>query len=145
MIMQFDSPRLRIARQFVLSAALLLMGAVLAPGAHGQGMGGMMNASPDERADARITVLTQRVSLTAAQATQLKPILVKQFTEQTALFQKYANGDRAAMRTEMQTMRTRNDAEILAVLTEAQKTTYKALVEEEAAQRANRMQGGGGQ
>ena len=49
------------------------------------------------------------------------------------------------MRTEMQALRTKNDTEILAVLTDAQKPKYQALVEEEAARRGNRGGGGGAQ
>ena len=143
MSMQIDPLRMRMVQRFILGTALLLMGLTLVPSAQAQGPGGM-NMSPDERAAARITVLTERIQLTAPQAEQLKPILVKQFTEQTALFQN-AGGDRAAMRTQMQALRTKVDAEILAVLTDAQKTSYKALVEEEAARRGNRGGGGGAQ
>jgi protein CpxP len=144
MSMQIDPLRMRMVQRFILGTALLLMGLLLVPSAQAQGPGGM-NMSPDERAAARITVLTERVQLTAPQAEQLKPILVKQFTEQTALFQNFSGGDRAAIRTEMQALRTKVDAEILAVLTDAQKTSYKALVEEEAARRGNRGGGGGAQ
>jgi hypothetical protein len=143
MAMQHDPLRLRAVQRFLIGTALLLLGLVAAPAAQAQGPGGM-NASPDERAAQRITVLTERVQLTAPQAAAVKPILVKMFTEQTAIFQKMqAGGDRAAVRTEMQALRTKYDAEIAAQLTEAQKKSYQALVEEEAARRGNRGGGGG--
>jgi periplasmic protein CpxP/Spy len=145
MAMQHDPLRLRSVQRILFAAALLLVALTVAPGAHAQGPGGM-NMSPEERATQRITLLTERIQLTAQQATALKPVLVKQFTEQTALFQKYqGGGDFSAMRTEMQTLRTKNDAEIAAQLTEEQKKSYAALVEEEAARRRERMGGGGGQ
>ena len=144
MAMQHDPLRLRAVQRFLFGTAFLLLALIVAPAAHAQGPGGM-NASPDERAAQRITVLTERVQLTPQQATAVKPILVKMFTEQTALFQKMqAGGDRAAMRTEMQALRTKFDAQIVAQLTEAQKKSYQALAEEEAARRGNRGAGGGG-
>ena len=141
---QHDAPGLRAVRQFLFAIVLVVLALAAAPAAHAQGPGGM-NASPDERAAQRITVLTERVQLTASQAAAVKPILVKMFTEQTALFQKMqAGGDRTAMRTEMQALRTKYDAEIVAQLTEAQKKLYQALSVEEAARRANRGAGGDG-
>jgi hypothetical protein len=102
-----------------------------------------MNMNPEERATQRVALLTERLQLTAQQATALKPILVKQFTEQTQLFQRNQGGDFAAMREEMTKMRTKYDAEITAQLTETQKKAYAAFTEEEAARRRNRMGGGG--
>ena len=143
MAMQHDPLRLRAVQRFLFGTMFLMLGLVVAPAANAQGPGGM-NASPDERATQRITVLTERVQLTPQQAAAVKPILVKMFTEQTAIFQKMqAGGDRAAMRTEMQALRTKYDAEVAAQLTDAQKKSYQTFLEEEAARRANR--GGGGQ
>ena len=131
-------------RRLVIGATLLLSGLALAPTADAQGPGGM-NASPDERATQRVTLLTERVQLTAQQQAAIKPILVKQFTDQTAIFQKMqAGGDRQAVMGEMQALRTKVDGEIVALLTsDAQKAAYQKLLEEEAARRANRGAGGG--
>src|SRR5690606_18163905 len=114
---------------FLLAVALLFTGLLHAPEVQAQG-GGMMNRSPDERATQRIALLTERVQIDAQQAEQLKPLLVKQFTEQTALFQKFqAGGDRAAMMGEMQALRVKFDEQIQAVLTADQKAKYATLLE----------------
>jgi periplasmic protein CpxP/Spy len=142
MATQFEALRRRTVQRLLLATAVLLTGLTLASGAQAQGPGGM-NASPEDRATQRITLLTERVHINAQQAEQLKPILVKQFTEQTALFQKFqGGGDRAAMMGEMQTLRTKFDEQVTAVLTAEQKTAYAALREEELARRRG---GGGGQ
>lgn len=144
MATQFDALCVRTVRRVLLAAALLLSGLVLAPAVQAQG-GGMMNRSPDERATMRIALLTERVQLDAQQAEQLKPLLVKQFTEQTALFQKFqASGNRAAMMGEMQALRAKYHEQLEALLTADQKTKYSALLEEEAARRPNRGGGGAG-
>ena len=145
MAKQFEVLRMRTVQRFMLATTALLLGLMFAPAADAQG-GGMMNMSPDERAAQRITVLTERVQITPQQGEQLKPILVKQFTEQVALFQKFqGGGDRQAMMGEMQALRTKYDEQIQAVLTAEQKPKYAALLEEEAARRRNRGGPGGGQ
>lgn len=132
------------ARRLLLALPLLMSAFVLVPAAQAQG-GGMMNMSPEQRADQRIGVLTERLQITAQQAEQLKPVLVKQFTEQVALFQKFqGGGDRQAMMGEMQALRTKYDEQIQAVLTAEQKPKYEALLAEETERRRNRMGGGGG-
>ena len=144
MAKQHQSLPRRGLRRLVLGAALLLSGLALAPGVQAQGPGGM-NMSPDERATQRVTLLTERVQLTAQQQAAVKPILVKQFTDQTVIFQKIqAGGDRQAVMGEMQALRTKVDADITALLTTpAQKAAYKTLIDEETARRANRGAGGG--
>ncbi|HEX6927019.1 MAG TPA: hypothetical protein VF167_16470 [Longimicrobiaceae bacterium] len=127
------------------TAGLMFVGLLFAAEASGQGRGGMMNASPEERAAQRIGLLTERLSLTPQQVEQIQPILVKQFTEQVELFRKFqGGGDRQAMMNEMRELRTRHDEQILSVLTEEQKTAYRTLQEEERTRRMNRMNGGGG-
>ncbi len=134
------------ARRLILALALLAAALILAPAAQAQG-GGMMNMSPEQRADQRIGVLLERVQITPEQSEQLKPVLVKQFTEQVALFQKFqGGGDRQAMMGEMQALRAKYDGEIEALLNAEQKTRYQALLADEAEARRNRMRGmGGGQ
>src|SRR5690606_37800538 len=97
------------------------------PAAQAQGGGGMMSRSPEERAEQRIGLLTERLQLTAQQSEQLRPILVKQFTEQVALFQKFQAGDdRQGMMGEMQTLRAKYDEQTQALLTAEQKVKYEA-------------------
>ena len=133
----------RLLRRLLPMAALLCVGLLSATSAAAQG--GMMNASPEERAEQRLGVLTERLQLSTEQAQQLQPVLVKQFTEQVELFSRLQpGGDRQAMMTEMRALRTRYDEQIRAVLTDTQREGYRALLEEEQARRMNRMQGGGG-
>lgn len=130
------------ARRLMLTLALMAAAFILAPAAQAQGPG-MMNMSPEQRADQRIGVLVERVQVTSAQSEQLKPILVKQFTDQVALFQKFqGGGDRQAMMGEMQALRAKYDEQIGAVLSAEQKTKYQALLAEEAEARRSRMGGG---
>lgn len=130
-------------RRLLTTAGFLCAGLLVASQAAAQR--GMMDASPEERATQRIGVLTERLQLTPEQREQLEPLLVKQFTAQVELFQKLrAGGDRQAMMSEMQALRTRYDEQIQSVLTDQQKTAYRALLEQERARRMNRMPGGGG-
>lgn len=139
---QNSGSRRRSLRRLMTSTGLLCVGLLIA--SQGAAQGGMMNASPEERATQRIGVLTERLQLTPEQAEQLEPVLVKQFTEQVALFQKLqGSGDRQAMMSDMQALRTRYDEQIQAVLTDTQKTAYRTLLEEERARRMNRMRGAG--
>ena len=142
MAMQHRGSLVTALRRLVGPSSLLLAGLLLfAPRLQAQVPGGMMNMSPEERAAQRISLLADSLDLNAAQTEQLKPLLVKQFTEQVAVMQKYrGGGDRAAMMSEMMTLRTRYDEEIGAVLTAPQKARYQEMV---AAERARRMGRGG--
>lgn len=145
MVTRIEALRNRSVQRFLLVTALLLAGSMAVPAAQAQGGGGMMNMTPDQRADQRIEILTERIQLTAQQSEQLRPILVKQFTEQVALFQKFqGGGDRQAMMGEMQALRAKYDEQTQAVLTAEQKTKYQELLAEEAERRRNRGAGGGG-
>ena len=129
-------------RRIVGISTLVLAGLLLfAPSLQAQVPGGMMNMSPEERASQRISLLADSLDLTPEQTEQLEPVLVKQFTEQVAVMQKYRGaGDRAAMMSEMMTLRARFDEEIGAALTAPQKARYEQMV---AAERARRMGRGG--
>ena len=113
------------------------------PGAGG-GRGGQMMGTPEERATAQLTQLTTLLTLTSDQSTKVRPILVKQFTDQQGLMGGgQAGGDMAARRTQMLEITTRAQTEILALLTDTQKPVYQKFLEEEAARRPGGFGGGG--
>jgi hypothetical protein len=109
--------------------------------AQGGGGGGRQMGTPEERATAQITALTEALALTPDQVTKIKPILVKQYTDQAAAMQA-AGGDMAAMRAANQERTTKVQAEITALLTDVQKPKYTAYLAEQAARRGG-GQGGG--
>ena len=135
----------RTLRKLVAGAALLL-GVTVVPSLHAQGGGGMgrQMGTPAERADAQITALTPVLTLTADQAAKIKPILVKQYTDQAAVMAgAQQGGDMAALRTQSQAISTKASTEITALLTAAQKPLYAKYLEEAAARRGGGMGGGG--
>ena len=108
----------------------------------GGGFGGQMG-TPEERADRQVTQLTTALTLTADQATKIKPILVKQYTEQAAAMAgMQQGGDMAAFRAANQERATKVQGEIAALLTAEQKTKYTAYLAEQASRRGG-GQGGG--
>jgi periplasmic protein CpxP/Spy len=127
-------------RKLVAGAAFLL-GIIAVPSVHAQagGQGGGMGrqmGTPAERADQQITALTAAVKLTPEQVTKIKPILVKQYTDQAALMAgAQQGGDMAALRTQSQALSAKAQTEITALLTAEQKTAYTAYLAEQAARR----------
>jgi Spy/CpxP family protein refolding chaperone len=130
----------RLRRLLVTSAALLL-GLALVPSVHAQQGAGGGRMDPQARMQQRIEMLTTRLQLTPQQVEQLKPILQKQSDDMRALFEK-ANGDFASVRPEMQQLREKTDAQVEAILTDAQKKQYAEIQKE---MQARRNGGGGGQ
>lgn len=134
----------RTLRKLVAGAALLL-GVTVVPSLQAQqGGGGQFNRPPAERADAQITALTPVLSLTPDQVAKIKPILVKQYTDQAAVMAgAQQGGDMAALRTQSQAISAKASTEITALLTDAQKPLYQKYLEEAAARRGGGMGGGG--
>ncbi len=137
--MQAPHEQFRVSAVFRLLtvAALFFLGVVAAPRLHAQGPGG----DPQQMLQQRVELYTTRLKLDAAQSEQVKQILTKQMEETRALMEK-ANGDFASVREQMQPIREATVKKIDAVLTsDEQKAAYKALQEEEAARRRQRMGG----
>ena len=132
-------------RKLVTGCAFAL-GLAFVPSLQAQGGGGGMGrqmGTPEERATAQVTALTEALTLTPDQQTKIKPILVKQFTDQAAAMAgMQQGGDMAAMRAANQERTTKVQAEITALLTAEQKTKYTAYLAEQAARRGG-GQGGG--
>jgi Spy/CpxP family protein refolding chaperone len=121
-------------RRLLVSTAALLLGLALVPSAHAQQGAGGGRMDPQARMQQRIEMLTTRLQLTAQQVEQLKPILQKQSDDMRALFEK-ASGDFASVRPEMQQLREKTDAQIEAILTDAQKKQYAEIQKEMQARR----------
>jgi periplasmic protein CpxP/Spy len=127
--------------RLLVGATLLLGVLVIAPELVAQAPGRMGN--PQEMQARQLELLTTQLSLTPQQVEQVKPILAKQSEEQQALFQSSGGpqGDRAAMRTQMQALRERTDRQIETLLTPEQQTKLRALRQDETRTRAQRMGG----
>ena len=131
----------------LVAGCTFALGLAFVPSLQAQGGGGGMGrqmGTPEERATAQVTQLTTALALTPDQATKLKPILVKQFTEQAAAMAGMRQGgDMAAMRAANQERSARVQAEIAALLTAEQKTKYTAYLAEQGTRRGPGGQGGG--
>ena len=132
----------------IIGGCAFVLGIAVVPSVHAQGAGAGMGqrqgmGTPAERADAQITQLTTTLALTPDQVTKIRPILVKQYTDQSAVMAKMQQGgDMAAVRAESQAVSTKAQAEVAALLTAAQKTKYQTYLEEMRARRGGGAGGG---
>lgn len=110
--------------------------------ANAQG-GGRPMGTPEERAAKTLTMLTEKLTLTADQQTKVKAILLDQNT-QVAKAREEAGDDRQAARAKMMKIMEDNNVKITALLTDDQKKTYAAYLEERKAAMQNRGGGQGG-
>jgi hypothetical protein len=98
------------------------------------GGGGGRGMTPDQQ----LAALTTQLTLTADQQAKIKPILEASAKQMADL--RASGGDPSTMRPKMMQIRTDQQTKIKAVLTDAQKPKYDAML---AAQQ-NRGPGGGG-
>jgi protein CpxP len=110
--------------------------------AHAQG-GGRNMGTPEERATKQTTTLTEKLSLTADQQTQVKAILLDQ-NNQMSQAREAAGDDRKAMREKIMTLMNTNNTKINALLNDDQKKAFAAYQEERKADMSKRMGGQGG-
>jgi protein CpxP len=103
--------------------------------------GGRQMGTPEERAAKALTMLTEKLTLTADQQTKVKAILLEQNTQLTKAREE-AGEDRQASRAKMMKVMEDNNAKINGLLTDDQKKTYATYLEERKAAMQNR---GGGQ
>lgn len=126
--------------------AVLAAGLVLAPEARAQSeqqgrarpeRGQRMD--PAQRIERRVGMMTERLQLSAQQATQIRQILTQESEQMRALREKgQGSADREALRPQMQSIRDGTDKKIDAVLTEAQRKTYGELREQMRQRRGER-------
>ena len=104
---------------------------------------GQGQATPEERAERQLTMMTETLTLTADQTTKLKPIILARSTEQSALRQKMQGGDREALMGEYRKLNEKYNAQIKAVLTAEQYTKYEENQAQMRGGGQRRNQGGG--
>ncbi|PWS28398.1 hypothetical protein DHW03_00635 [Pedobacter yonginense] len=107
----------------------------------GPGRGGMMMKPED-----RVKQLDEKLKLSADQKAKLTVVFTEQAESMKKMRDEMQAGDRDAMREKMQKMRTDNETQVTAVLTEDQKKAYKTWQDEQRAEMQKRMQerqGGG--
>jgi Spy/CpxP family protein refolding chaperone len=133
---------MKFAKQFLPARRTLLMAAVLATTScalwaqsdQAQPGGGMRGGGPN--VDRQLGQLTQALTLTADQQTQVKALLEQRRGKMEAL---RASGTQPT-REQMEGIRKDTDAKITALLSDDQKTKYAAWQQE----RMERRRGGGG-
>ena len=104
---------------------------------------GQGQATPEERAERQLTMMTETLTLTADQTTKLKPIILARSTEQSALRQKMQGGEREALMGEYRKLNEKYNAQIKAVLTAEQYTKYEENQAQMRGGGQRRNQGGG--
>jgi Spy/CpxP family protein refolding chaperone len=97
----------------------------------------------------QLQMLTERLSLTADQQTQVKAVLIEQRQKMQELRKSSAGTDASAQggppdRTQMEAIRNDSDTKITALLNDDQKTKYAAMLQERKDRMARRGGGGDG-
>ncbi len=98
--------------------------------------GGGRAQNPEQRAEQQTATMTEKLSLSEAQAGKVKEINLK-YAKKMQEARDQANGDWEAMRGTMGTMRTEQDSELQTVLTEEQWQQWIKYREEMRANRGN--------
>ena len=108
-----------------------------------------MQQRMQERLDQRVSMLTERLKLSADQSAKVRQILIAERDQMKAFRDKARNGagadrdanrdaNRDAMRTQMRAMREHTEQQIESVLTEQQRTAYRQWRDEQEKDRAAR-------
>ncbi len=122
-----------------LKMAAVSLFALAAAAAPVMAQGGGMGGPPDPAAMAQRSSdrMLQGLTLSAAQTDSVKAINARYASDMTAAMQS-AGGDRTAMRAQMTTMRTKQRADIRAILTADQQAIFDRNVIDMDKARANR-------
>lgn len=97
--------------------------------------------NPEEMAKRNVEILEKQLSLTPEQKTKVSAILLKQMNSMDSLRKAGGQGDREAMRAQMQNFQAENQKKIKELLTEEQKKAYEKHLAERR-ERMNNRQGG---
>ncbi len=98
--------------------------------------GGRMGINPE----ARVKQLDEKLKLSEDQKTKLTAIFTEQADAQKKMREEnQGGGDRQAMMEKILKMRTELETKVNGVLTEDQKKTYKAMLDEQKAQMEKKM------
>ena len=93
---------------------------------------------PVKRAEQQTTLMTEKLSLSEAQAAKIKDINLKYAEKSKAMREANTNGDRTAMRDQMTALRTEQDAELKSMLTSDQWAAWEKVRAEQRASRGDR-------
>jgi hypothetical protein len=115
---------MKLTIKSALSTAFLM---ILTLSAFAQRGGG--DRTPEDVAEKQTQRMHEQLDLSATQLTSVKAINLK-YAEKMSEARENAAGDRSAMRTIMQDLRTQKNAELQGVLTEAQYKELEALMAE---------------
>lgn len=126
---------MRTILSFLWIALILAGGSFTAQAQPGGGMG----MDPEKRAEQQTATMTEKLSLSEAQAAKVKEINLK-YAQKMKEARDKADGDRDAMRTAMTTIREEQDKELQAVMTDEQWQQWLKIREE---MRGNRPWKGG--
>ncbi|HEX8432439.1 MAG TPA: hypothetical protein VF625_14210 [Longimicrobium sp.] len=131
------------ANKRVLTAGAMLLAALAtAPAASAQDGAPRQEqrATPEERLDRRVAMLTERLALTAEQATRIRAILQEQTAEMQRLRQarQGEERERGEGMAEARASQQRYEARIDAVLTASQRAAYRELRESQRRERGGR-------
>jgi Spy/CpxP family protein refolding chaperone len=108
-----------------------------APATNAQPMQGHRGMDPDKQ----VAELSKRLSLTADQQTQIKPILVARQQQMEALHQDQTASQQDKM-AKMKSLRDDSNAKIEAVLTDTQKQKFEKMQAKQQERWQQRQQGG---
>ena len=110
------------------------------------GGGGRPQMDPAQMADRQVQQLNEALTLTDAQKTKIKDIIIKASAKQRESMQSMNNSggepDREKMRAARQEMQKKQSEEIKAVLTAAQLPKYEQYLKDREARMRERMGGG---
>ena len=129
--------RRKAALRRLVGTALLALVVALPQAASAQRL------SPEERIERRVEALADALDLSDAQALEVRAILEADLADRPPRGAR-GSGDRAARREQMEARRAETDAQIEAVLTEAQVEAYRAWRDENAGRRGPRGRRGDG-
>jgi protein CpxP len=128
-------------KKLLIICGLLLSVATFAQAQQGPGAGRPMG-TPEERAKRSVTMLTERLTLTADQQTKVTAIYLAQ-GEQMKKLRDSVGDDREAMRAVMVKGNEATEAKIDALLTADQKKLFTTWKEERKEMMKKRQEGGG--
>lgn len=128
----------------VLFTSMLMMFGVMFLNAQPPQGGGPGRMEPTEMAKMQTEQMAKDLSLTDKQKTDIEAINLKYAKKMQEMFQAGPNGDREAMRKNMEEIQTSRNAEYKKVLTSEQYTKYEAAEKARREERQKRMQEGRG-
>ncbi|MEJ7558777.1 MAG: hypothetical protein WKF66_10750 [Pedobacter sp.] len=127
-------------KKLLIICALLFSVATFAQAQQGQG--GRQMGTPEERAKRSVSMLTEKLTLTADQQTKVSAIYLEQSAKMKKLRDSVGD-DREAMRAVMMKGNEATETKIEALLTADQKKLFTAWKEERKEMMKKRQEGGG--